>query len=545
MNDNARLRATKDAQALRPLLRGCRDWTDATRSAQRLVDAGMPDTSAGGSMQFFATMSSKLLAVLLHSASVMDQDFARVDRWISRISDQATHQEVDSILLWAHSVKGTEAWVGFLTREHKLRGDIAATVESLLMDARAKGQMLGRSPVIYRAVRLTSTAAAERFRDDEDVRQAMALLARLPDSRGLPVLARDAHSISWGLPTTWRTMLPTMKEAAFFELDVAQIEEEVGTGRRALRARADEDGVDAQGHIDQLSGRRRLVPTLMIFGPGEHERRDKMLDVLADSTTARPPIILLDLTGAPVQIDDAVTHVLLDEGAMPATSDLTAGWQEPERWDALRESEQMWAQQRVEGAAAEEHEPDAAYESPAAPAIADLQDFAVPTLLLSEVGRKRLSGILGDEVERVPLVVLALTALRGDQPLSGILSQADMFSSELSPSGAPSRWRHAPLVLAGAERGEIELRMRHQPSIEAAGALATGGAQAVAWAHVPEGAPETSAVRQAYAAWTGSAAHGRNVIGEVLVWDVDVSELTDDPVEPARVILPTGHGLPR
>jgi type IV secretion system protein VirD4 len=110
-----------------------REWRDAQRTAAALIDVAMSQGGGGGNMDFFKRMSQQTLPVLLYAAAVMDEDMRRVVRWLMRINDPNTHSEIDSILRWKKNSKALDAWVGFVTKDQKLRGDIAATIASALV----------------------------------------------------------------------------------------------------------------------------------------------------------------------------------------------------------------------------------------------------------------------------------------------------------------------------------------------------------------------------------------------------------------------------
>lgn len=514
-------------------------------------------------MQFFMHMSSGLIAALLHAASVMNADFARVQRWMLRINDQQTHQEVDAILHWSKSVEALDQWVSFIAREPNMMGDIAATAESLLLQASAQGLMLGDRAVIYRAGDLTARSSVGRFQRSEDVRQILDVWSQLSDSRGQRVLARDARSFSWGIAEPWRDSLRMLTEAAFFEMAVEQVEDQVDAGSRELRAQIVQSGSLIDDRLVQMGGRRRLVPTLMVFGPGEQDLRDQMLIALADSADKRSTILMLDLTGEELREDAAVTHVLVDGGCVPAVSRRLVNWQDPAGWISLREEEaarqllreQQAKEQAMQGLQASDETTQPAgleqqppiSEMPRPYDSCSIANLTIATVELNDFGRERVQHLLaGSKAERTPLTLLALIAVQ--------IRQHDHDSSPghlaISPQAgligaAQSEQAFTPLVLVGDQRTGIELLLRHQPSVDAVAALTRERVDAVAWAHVPEGAPASGPVREAYATWTQAAADGRRQIGEVLVWDVDVSDLTDDLVEPIRVIVPTGQGLPR
>lgn len=111
-----------------------REWRGAQRTADALIEVAMSKKDGGGgNMEFFKRMSQQTLPVLLYAAAVMDEDMRRVVRWLYRINDNQTHAEIDAILRWKDNVKALDAWVGFVTKEPKLRGDIAATMASALV----------------------------------------------------------------------------------------------------------------------------------------------------------------------------------------------------------------------------------------------------------------------------------------------------------------------------------------------------------------------------------------------------------------------------
>jgi type IV secretion system protein VirD4 len=112
-----------------------KEWRGAQRTADALIEVAMnkKGSGGGGNMEFFKRMSQQTLPVLLYAAAIMDEDMRRVVRWLYRINDNQTHAEVDAILRWKNNVKALDAWVGFVTKEAKLRGDIAATMASALV----------------------------------------------------------------------------------------------------------------------------------------------------------------------------------------------------------------------------------------------------------------------------------------------------------------------------------------------------------------------------------------------------------------------------
>lgn len=114
-------------------LENSREWRDAQRTASALIDVAMSQSGGSGNMEFFKRMSQQTLPVLLYAAAVMDEDMRRVIRWLYRINDKQTHAEVDAILRWKNNVKALDAWIGFVTKDPKLRGDIAATMASALV----------------------------------------------------------------------------------------------------------------------------------------------------------------------------------------------------------------------------------------------------------------------------------------------------------------------------------------------------------------------------------------------------------------------------
>lgn len=110
-----------------------KDWREAMRIADTLIETSMSKGGDSGNMQFFKNMSQKVLPVFLFAAAVMDEDMRRVIRWMDRINDKQTHAEVDSILRWQKNMAALDTWLGFLKRDQKLRGDIGATMESTLV----------------------------------------------------------------------------------------------------------------------------------------------------------------------------------------------------------------------------------------------------------------------------------------------------------------------------------------------------------------------------------------------------------------------------
>lgn len=111
-----------------------REWREAQRTAAALIEVAMGGSnSGGGNMEFFKRQSQIVLPVLLYAAAVMDEDMRRVLRWLHRINDTNTHSEVDSILRWKKNSKALDAWVGFVTKDQKIRGDIAATIQTALV----------------------------------------------------------------------------------------------------------------------------------------------------------------------------------------------------------------------------------------------------------------------------------------------------------------------------------------------------------------------------------------------------------------------------
>lgn len=127
-------------------LDGCRQWRHAQRISASIVNSGQ-----GGSvteqMAFFFTQAKALLGVLLHAADAMDEDIRRVIRWLARINDAQTHMEVDKILRWLGSVDALDAWIAFVDKDAMMRGDIAATTESLVvayMDPRVQSSSMHR-----------------------------------------------------------------------------------------------------------------------------------------------------------------------------------------------------------------------------------------------------------------------------------------------------------------------------------------------------------------------------------------------------------------
>lgn len=116
-------------------LESSRTWRGAQRTASSLIEVAMSKKSSGGSgnMEFFKRMSQQSLPVLLYAAAVMDEDMRRVVRWLHRITDQTTSTEIQAIMEWVNNSRAMDAWVGFITKEPKIRGDIAATIASALV----------------------------------------------------------------------------------------------------------------------------------------------------------------------------------------------------------------------------------------------------------------------------------------------------------------------------------------------------------------------------------------------------------------------------
>ena len=116
-------------------LESSREWREAQRTASSLIDVSMSKkgVSSTGNMEFFKSMARQTLPVLLYAAAVMDEDMRRVVRWLHRITDTQTHAEVQAILEWKQNSRAHDAWVGFVTKEPKIRGDIAATIASALV----------------------------------------------------------------------------------------------------------------------------------------------------------------------------------------------------------------------------------------------------------------------------------------------------------------------------------------------------------------------------------------------------------------------------
>jgi transcriptional regulator with XRE-family HTH domain len=113
-------------------LAGCEEWSQAQRTAVNMIEIalGAPEP---GNTAFFKAMSRQTLPFLLYAAAVMNEDMRRVIRWLYRINDQPTQSEIDAILRWKGNVRALDAWTGFVTKEAKLRSDIAATVSSALV----------------------------------------------------------------------------------------------------------------------------------------------------------------------------------------------------------------------------------------------------------------------------------------------------------------------------------------------------------------------------------------------------------------------------
>lgn len=109
-----------------------RTWRGAQRVADALIEIAMSKKGGGGggNMDFFKQQSKLLLPVLLYSASVMDEDMRRVVRWLHRLNDEQTHSEVHAILEWKENNKAMDIWSGYVSKDGKMRSDIASTIQT-------------------------------------------------------------------------------------------------------------------------------------------------------------------------------------------------------------------------------------------------------------------------------------------------------------------------------------------------------------------------------------------------------------------------------
>lgn len=114
-------------------LAASREWREAQRTAAALIDVALSQSNGVGNMEFFKRMSQQVMPVLLYAAAVMDEDMRLVIRWLNRINDANTHTDIDQILRWKNSRAALDAWIGFVSKDQKLRGDIAATIASALV----------------------------------------------------------------------------------------------------------------------------------------------------------------------------------------------------------------------------------------------------------------------------------------------------------------------------------------------------------------------------------------------------------------------------
>lgn len=108
-------------------------WEGAQRTAASLIEAGTHGQGSGGNMQFFTRMAQQTLPCLLYAASLSGGSMRDVVRWLNTLTDDATAAQVSLLLKRSGTPAAAESWMGFCTREPKLRGDIAATVAAALV----------------------------------------------------------------------------------------------------------------------------------------------------------------------------------------------------------------------------------------------------------------------------------------------------------------------------------------------------------------------------------------------------------------------------
>jgi len=110
-----------------------RDWRSAQRTAASLIDVAISSEGSSGNMQFFSRMAQQTLPCMLFAAAISKGNMRNVVRWLHRINDKATQGEITTILKYAKNSQAIDAWKGFVTKEPKMRGDIAATIASALI----------------------------------------------------------------------------------------------------------------------------------------------------------------------------------------------------------------------------------------------------------------------------------------------------------------------------------------------------------------------------------------------------------------------------
>lgn len=110
-----------------------RDWREAQRTANSLVDVSGTTSGGGGNMEFFKAMAKQALPCLLYAAAVSKGNMRNVVSWLMKINDKSTQGQITTILKYTKNQQAIDAWKGFVTKEPKLRGDIAATISSALV----------------------------------------------------------------------------------------------------------------------------------------------------------------------------------------------------------------------------------------------------------------------------------------------------------------------------------------------------------------------------------------------------------------------------
>lgn len=115
-------------------LQSSKSWQGAQRTASALIEASTSRRAVGSeNSEFFKRMGEQTLPVLLYAAAVMDEPMWRVTSWLHRIKDKQTLAQIAAILQWAKNRRAWDAWQGFITKEPKIRGDIAATMAAALV----------------------------------------------------------------------------------------------------------------------------------------------------------------------------------------------------------------------------------------------------------------------------------------------------------------------------------------------------------------------------------------------------------------------------